>query len=157
MTRKPEIQYIGQFYVYGSEARQLEEKPQVKKPKTRLPLARLEKIQKVYVDPVALCGIAVAVFMLVTLTIGAVQLHNAWQEHQVMRNYLYELKHTNNTLEHDYHAGYNLADIEVAALAMGMIPANEAQTMTITVQIPEPTPEPTWWEDVVWFMKGLFA
>ena len=45
MERKPEIQYVGQFYVYGSEARQLEEKKR-RQAKTSLPMARLEKLEK---------------------------------------------------------------------------------------------------------------
>ena len=48
MIHKPEIQYIGQFYVYGSEARQLEHKKQ-RKPKTKLPMARVRKVEKISV------------------------------------------------------------------------------------------------------------
>ena len=74
MVQKPKIQYIGQFYVHGSEARALEQQEQKKKAKTKLPLARLERIEKIYVDPVALAGIAVAVVMLAVMVLGAVQL-----------------------------------------------------------------------------------
>ena len=47
MNQKPKIQYIGQFYVHGSEARALELQEQKKQAKTRLPLAKLEPIEKV--------------------------------------------------------------------------------------------------------------
>ena len=59
MVRKPDIQYVGQFYVYGSEAKQLAQQTEKKKARTRLPLERLQNIQKVYVDPVALVGMVV--------------------------------------------------------------------------------------------------
>ena len=34
MAAKPEIQYVGQFYIYGSEAKKLEPKRQEKKKNT---------------------------------------------------------------------------------------------------------------------------
>ena len=61
MERKPDIQYVGQFYIHGSEARELARKEQEKQARTRLPLERLQNIQKVYLDPVALMGIVVSV------------------------------------------------------------------------------------------------
>ena len=92
MTRKPEIQYIGQFYVHGSEARQLELLEKKKQPKTRLPIAKLEKIEKVYVDPVALVAIAVSVFMLVSYCIFFFNfLFYVWLSHSVV--HLKLLKH----------------------------------------------------------------
>ena len=36
------------------------------------------------------------------------------------------------------------------------IPKEESQTMTITVTVPQREPEPTFWDDVVWFFQGLF-
>ena len=38
-ARKPDIQYVTQFYVYGSEARVLELKPERRKSRTILPKA----------------------------------------------------------------------------------------------------------------------
>ena len=52
---------------------------------------------------------------------------------------------------------YNLDDIREKALALGMIPVEEAQVITISPVIPQPEPEPSWWENISWFMKGLFA
>ena len=45
MVQKPKIQYIGQFYVHGSEAKKLELLEQKKKARTKLPLARLQQIE----------------------------------------------------------------------------------------------------------------
>ena len=73
MAKKPEIQYVGQFYVYGSEAQVVapKKKAQFRLPKPKL---ELEKIEKIYVDPVALLGLAVAVVMLVCMVVGACQI-----------------------------------------------------------------------------------
>ena len=69
MARKPEIQYVGQFYVYGSEAVKAAPRfrPQFSLPKPRL---ELEKIEKIYVDPVALIGLVVAAVMLIAQHFG---------------------------------------------------------------------------------------
>ena len=156
MVNKPEIQYVGQFYVYGSEAKKLEPKQKIKKAKTRLPLARLEKIEKIYVDPVATVAIAVAVVMLVVMVLGALQLQTAWEEYEVMSQYVSNLKRDNAQLESDYRSGYDLEEIEAKALAIGMVPIDQVQTMTVTVTSPEPKPEVTLWDDIVWFFSGLF-
>ena len=41
MSQKPKIQYVGQFYIHGSEARQLELQEKKKRAKSKLPLERL--------------------------------------------------------------------------------------------------------------------
>lgn len=157
MVQKPEIQYVGQFYVYGSEARKLEQKKQQKRPKTKLPRARLERIEKISVDPVALAGIAVAVFMLVVMVIGVLQIQRDWAEYENMSTYVSQLKRENAELKHTYRSSYDLADIENKALGLGLVPKEDVQTMTITVTIPVSEPEPTFWEELVWFWEGLFA
>lgn len=161
MARKPDIQYVGQFYVHGSEAQQLAPKTEKKKAKTRLPLERLQNIQQVYVDPVALVGMAVAVIMLVTMIVGAVQISNAWAEYEVMSEYVHDVRRENAELSYTYRMGYNLDDIEAQALAMGMVPVSEVQTIDISVTVPKQEPQPNVfqqaWDDFVWFIEGLFA
>lgn len=154
MIQKPEIQYIGQFYVYGSEARAEELK--VKKTKSLLPKPKLEKLQKIYIDPVALGGITVAVVMLVVLAIGAFQLRACWQQYNTMSAHLSEVKRQNAMLEHAYRTGFDLEDVKQKALSLGMIPASEAETRTVRVTMPQPKAEPTMWDDIVWFFDGLF-
>ena len=159
MVRKPDIQYVGQFYIYGSEAKELAQ--QQKKAKTSLPLERLRSIQKIYVDPVAWFGIAVAVVMIVTMIIGAVNIRGAWDEYEIMQEYVTDLRQENVRLELEYERGYTLADIEATAISLGMIPISEAQTMTVKVTPPVVEEEPTAWEEFVdyikWFVDGLFA
>lgn len=156
MARKPDIQYIGQFYVHGSEAKELARQEAARKAKTKLPLARIEKIQKIYVDPVAICGILVAITMLVVMVIGAVQIHNAWGHYEAAAATLNDLQREHAVKEHGYQGSYDLEDIRLKALSMGMIPVAEAETITVSVNIPVAQPEPTWWEEVQWFLDGLF-
>ena len=161
MVRKPDIQYVGQFYVYGSEAKKLEKLERREKIKNALPLERLRNIREVRLDPVALFGIAVAVVMMVTMIVGAVQIRSTWDEYEQMQRYVANLEQRHGNLEREYRNGYDLAEIEKAALAMGMISREEAQSRQITVSVPVPPEEPSAWEAfrdyLRWFADGLFA
>ena len=88
MTEKPKIQYIGQFYVPGSEAQVLAPKKKKKKAKTKLPIAKEEQVKAIYIDPVALIGITVAVVMLAVMVVGALQLRSDWAQYEQMSNYV---------------------------------------------------------------------
>ena len=157
MNQKPKIQYVGQFYVHGSEARQLQLQEEKRQAKTKLPLARIQKIEKVYVDPVALAGIAVAVVMLVTMVLGAIQLKRDWDQYEQMSSYVSELKKENARKNHAYRLSYDLADIESKALAMGLVPRSELETVTVSVTVPEKVPQMTRMEEIRFFLEGLFA
>lgn len=155
MTQKPKIQYVGQFYVHGTAARKLEEPK--KQAKTRLPLAKLQQVEKIYVDPVALVGIAVAVFMLVVMMMGTVQIWEDWAEYDRMDDYVSELKYTNGELTREYHSKYDLEDIRMKATALGLVPKADVETMTVTVTMPEPEPEISRMEEIKAFLEGMFA
>ncbi len=155
MAQKPKIQYIGQFYVHGSEARALEQ--ETKKAKTRLPMEHLERIEKIYVDPVALVGIAVAVVMLVTMIVGAVQLHGSWKTYEVMERRVSALKSEHARLTHEYRGSYDLDDIRMKAEAMGMVPKSEVTVLPLTVTVPQPEPELNLEQRMIRFWKGLWA
>ncbi len=157
MNQKPKIQYVGQFYVHGSEARQIQTEQPKREPKTRLPLLRLQTIEKIYVDPVALAGIAVAVVMLVTMVLGAVQIKRDWDQYEQVSAYVSDLKRENARMSHAYRSSYDLEDIKSKALAMGMVPKSELQTMTVSVTVPEQEVELTRVEEVKLFFEGLFA
>ena len=157
MNQKPKIQYVGQFYVHGSEARQLQLQEQKRQAKTKLPLSRIQQIEKIYVDPVALVGIVVAVVMLVTMVLGAVQLKRDWDQYERVSSYVSELKKENARKNHAYRLSYDLADIETKALAMGLVPKSELETMTVSVTVPEKLPQMTRMEEIRFFLEGLFA
>ena len=157
MIQKPEIQYIGQFYVPGSEAKVLAPKRKKKKAKTKLPVARQEQQKIICIDPVALAGIAAAVVLLTVMVLGALQLRDDWNQYETMSRYVSQLNYENAQLEQTYRAGYDLEDIRDKALAIGMVPVEELETRSVTVTISQREPEPTLWDDIVWFFSGLFA
>lgn len=157
MAQKPDIQYITQFYSYGSEAKVLELKPVTKKKKTALPKALPQQKIQVQVDPVALAGIVIAVMLVVLMTVSVQNYLDVCAEYEVMSNHVIELQNFNVEKQQEYKKQYELEDIREKALALGMIPMEEAEIMIISPVIPEPEPEQPWWENISWFMKGLFA
>lgn len=157
MNQKPKIQYVGQFYIHGSEARQMELQEKKKRTKSKLPLERLHKAEVIYLDPVAILGITVALIMLAVMILSTVQIHNDWKEYRVMSNYVSRLNSENAQLQADYRSKYDLEDIRVKAEALGMVPKSELEVRTVYVTIPQPEPEMTWLEEIQWFLNGLFA
>ena len=157
MNQKPKIQYVGQFYVHGSEARQLQLQEEKRQAKTRLPLTRIQNIEKIYVDPVALVGIAAAVVILVTMVLGAIQIKRDWVQYEQVSGYVSELKRENARLTHAYRSSYDLEDIKSKALAMGLVPVSELETTSVMVTVPVPEPEPTRMQEMKPFLEGLFA
>lgn len=155
MAQKAEIQYVGQFYVFGSEAPQ--PKTQVKKPKVKLPELHLERLQKVYIDPVALGGVFIAVVMLVLLIAGAYQLRDTRAAYDQMKAQLSSLKRENASLSHAYHTSYDLEDIRQKAEKMGMVEAENADCFTVFFAPPKEEKKNTAWDDFVWFLSGLFS
>lgn len=157
MAAKPEIQYVGQFYIYGSEAKKLEPKRPERKKTAVLEQPKTEQTRVISVDPVALIGLVVAVAMLICLAVCAAQIGDTWREYDAVSNYLTQLMMENASLKHEYVNSFDLAEVEAAAQALGMIPATEANTIILPVHVPTAEPEPTFWEDLVWFAQGLFA
>ena len=157
MSQKPKIQYVGQFYIHGSEARQLELQEKKKQAKSKLPLERLRKIEVVYLDPVAIFGIVTALVMLTVMILGVLQIREDWKEYRVMSNYVSRLNSENAELQADYRSQYDLEDIRIKAQALGMVPKSDLEVRTVYVTIPQPEPEMTWLEELQWFLSGLFA
>ena len=157
MAQKPKIQYVGQFYVHGSEARALQLEEERKKAKARRPLARLQQVELIYVDPVAVAGILVAVVMLMTMVTGALALKTDWAEYEQMATYVSYLKKENAKLAEEYRAGYDIDDIRSKALALGMVSRNELKTRTVTVTVPEQEPEMSRVDQIRTYFEDMFA
>lgn len=156
MNQKPKIQYVGQFYVHGSEAKKLELQQQ-RTARFRQPIEKLQKIEKIYVDPVALVGIAVAVVMLVTMVLGALQIRNDWAEYNAVSSYVSWLKEQKAEKQIAYRKAYDLEDITTKAHALGLVPKSEVKTMTVTVVLPEPKPEVSRLDEIKGFLEDMFA
>ena len=160
MAQKPykyNIEYIQKFYSYGSEAKVLEFKPvyqEAKKP--AVPKQEKAPVTTVYIDPVAFCGLMVAVAVLVMMLAGVIQFNVVSEDYAIMENYLQQVREENVLLKQEYSAGYDLESVANAAIALGMIPVDQAQTMQLNVVTPQRESEPTVWDDIVWFLSGLF-
>lgn len=154
MTQKPKIQYVGQFYVHGSEA-QVPAHPQRKKTKTQLPQSRVDRTAKIYIDPVAILSIGVAVLMLVVMVLGALQIRDDWAQYDRMHDRVSQLRQENALLHFRYRNTYHLDEVRTKAENMGLIPKDSVKTQTFRLTLPEPEAETTLWDDIVWFFDEL--
>ncbi len=161
MAQKPykhNIEYIQKYYSYGSEAKVIEFKPVNQEPeKPQLPKREKEPVTTICIDPIALCGVMVAIVMVLVMVASMIQYGVICQDHAVMAGYVNELWEDHVLLTHQYTAGYDLEEIETTARALGMIPISEAQTMSIRVEVPVPQEEPGFFDNLIWFFSGLFA
>ena len=157
MSQKPKIQYVGQFYIHGSEARQLEQEAKRKQARSKLPLERLRSVREISLDPVAIGGILVSLVLLAVMIVGALQLKTDWANYRVMDSYVSRLSSQNAELVEEYRSQYDLEDIRSKAEALGMVPREDLETRSVYVTVPQSEPEPTWWENLQWFLEGLFA
>ena len=153
MARQFDVQYLG-GYIDGSAARKLE-MPKPRKATRKKHTARNKRIV-VYVDPLAILGILVAGIMMVLLIAGVVNRMEARQELAQMDAYVQSLRRENVALEEEYEAGYDLRHVEQTALALGMVPMDQIER--VSIHVPHPVaPEPSGWEQIRLFLAGLFA
>lgn len=154
MAQRLDVQYV-RFYTDGSAARKVA--PVAPLNTIKLPKVKKAKRIVVHIDPVAIAGIFMAAVMLVLMTVGVVQLNIQRQALNEMTAYVEELQTENEILEERFQNGYDIAEIERTALALGLVP--EDQVRHVTIQAPEMTveDEPDAWERFYIFLTGLFA
>ena len=154
MARRPDVEYI-RYYTDGSAARQLEPKA----PKKKHPLPKVKKQQKyvLYIQPMAIVGIALSAIMLVMMITGSVELYHAQNQRKEMAEYVQRLTRDNMADRALYEESLDLETIERSALALGMIPQDQAKQITISVSMPETEEQPGFWEKTIQFLEGLFA
>ncbi len=158
MGQKTEIQYVSRFYVFGSEAPSAAPKQPPKSPAKKKHHRNLtEGIQKIYIDPVALCGVVAAVVMLCLLAVGALDLRATRTEYDRMKEQLSELRRENALLAHTYHTGYDAEEVRTQADKMGMVDSNEVDGFTVFLSVPQHPKQRTAWDDFKWFLSWLFS
>ena len=161
MAQKPykhNIEYIQRYYSYGSEAKVVEFKPvRQKEEKLQPPKRQKEPVTTICIDPIAFCGMMVAVVMLVVMLAGMVQYGVIREDHAVMENYVSQLREDSILLQHQYNAGFDMEEMDTTARALGMIPISEAKTISMHVEVPVRPEKPGFFDDVIWFFSGLFA
>lgn len=102
-------------------------------------------------------GILLAVVMLTAMAVSVFRLRSARAEEQALERYVSTLQQENARLEQTYRQGYDLDEIEKIALAMGLVPVDQAAKLPIEVTPIQPAPEPGVWASVWAFLRGLFA
>ena len=157
MALKPDILYVS-YYTAGSAAYDLNRKPE--KPKAA-PVHRRRHVKKqrvIAVDPVAVCGILVAVCMFFALISGVQQYQDTLEQNQKMQAYMEQLQHENAALQQTYENSYDALSVYEMATAIGMVPQNQVEHVQIDVQIPQMEEvQLSFWENVSLFLTGLFA
>ena len=154
MARQPDVQYI-RLYTDGSAARKLELVSPVRKAKA--PRAKKQKKIILHIDPVAIFGILTAFVMLIVMASSYYNLNQAQENAAAMESYVQELREENAALWERYEAGYDLEEVERTALALGMVPTEQVEQVSVQVTLPEAQPTPNAWERLCTFLAGLFA
>ena len=155
MAQKTKVQYIN-FYTAGSAAYQYDV-PIPQKAQVKLPKPRRKKRIVLRVDPVAVLGMCLAVGMLVMMLCGVVRLWNVRQQQTQMAAYVQRLEQENARLQETYEQGYDPEEIRRIATAMGMIPVEQAQHITVQVEPPQAEEDVSAWQRLCAFLTGLFA
>jgi cell division protein FtsL len=160
MREKTKIQYINSFYTDGSTARKYELTQPRWEQEPELPAAQPKRKprQVLRVDPLALVSIAVSLAMIVVMVLGAVRFVEIREQERELAAYVQSLTTENRELKTTYRNGYDLERIREEAMVLGMVPAEQAEHITLWVQPPvEASAEVSAWEEFVAFFSGLFA
>ena len=156
MAKKYGIEYVN-YYTDGSTARKL--MPALRSVKAMLPKPKKHKRRVIYLDPVAVLGMGVAVCMLIMMFVGLVQLHAARQRTMAMEQYVQQLDEQKEELSQQYHSGYDIEEVEHTALALGMVPKSQVQQTTIHMPMlaPDSAESVTLWDRIGTFLSSLLA
>ena len=156
MALKPDIMYVS-YYTAGSAAYDVERKPA--KPKAA-PVHKQRRAKKkvIAVDPIAVCGLLVAVVMFFMLIAGVQDYQDSLEQAQRMSMYVEQLKNENAALQNTYDNSYDADAVFEMATAIGMIPKEDVEHIQIQVNIPQQEEvQLSFWENVSLFLTGLFA
>ena len=148
------VQYV-RYTTYGNTARKLVETPVA--PKVTLPKLRKQKRKVIYVDPVSLLSIAVALCMVLIMTAGIASFASVRREAVQMEEYVLALTQSQEELSESYHSGYDISKIEESAIALGMVPRDQVQTVAIAVAVPEAEQTVSLWEQLGTLLTSIFA
>lgn len=144
MAKRDEIQYV-RYYATGSAAVKLDPQPEHRK-KARPAVKPVQEQITIPVDPIAMIGTVVAIVMVLCVIVGFVQLNHANDQVAQAQSELSALKNQHYELEKNYENGYDLEDVRNAAEAMGLVPVEQVQHLTIHIPEPEVVEELTWWQ-----------
>ena len=162
MAQKYDILYVN-FYTDGSAARKVNAAVPASQPRKH-PAAKKQAKTIIYLDPVAVCSIVVAAALLIFMAVGLTQFTNARAEAQAMAQYVETLSAEKEAVNEEYSARVDLESVEKTALALGMIPAEQAKTIQVVsdnVGANQPIHleenDPTLWDQFLSFLTNLLA
>ena len=150
MAQRTNVQYVEYFPQSSTARRVIPSLHPLSKAKTR-------RAVRICVDPVAFLGTVVAVCMLTSMIVGVNHLQAVRQDTLQMASYVEQLEFENRQLKAEYAASCDLEAIRQTALALGMIPQENAVHTEITVELPQPEEPVTIWNRIGTFLTGLFA
>lgn len=156
MAQRVDVQYV-KFYTDGSAAKKVA--PVVSASTGTLPKMKKQKRRVLYVDPVAMLGIAVAAVMLVTMTVGVLRLQQVQRQTARMEQYVELLSQEQASLQQAYTEACDMEAVEKTAIALGMIPAEDAKQVSVMLPAPQTELETpaSLWNRIGIFLSGLFA
>ncbi|MBR4016585.1 MAG: hypothetical protein IKK11_02095 [Oscillospiraceae bacterium] len=155
MVQRVDVQYV-QFYTQGNTAKRVVSP--VAPEFATVPIAKKKKIQRIYVDPVAALGIVVAVAMLIMMVVGISQLRIEHQKTAEMEQRVEQLQMEQVALQAQYDEECDLEAIHKTALALGMIPQEDAVRIPIEIEVPsQELPRANLWQRIGTFLTGIFA
>lgn len=154
MARRNNDRYV-RYYTVGSAAAKLE--PEARK--ASLPkYINNEKRKPIPFDPIAFVGSAVAVLLAVLMIVGLFQVAGTAARVREMEIRMTALEREGEILMQRYENGYDLDEVRVAAHSMGMIPAQEAERISVELpQVSMEIPRVSWWDSLLVNLRHFFA
>ena len=156
MAQRVDVQYV-KFYTDGSAAKRVV--PAVSVDTGVLPKVKKQKRKVLYVDSVAIFGITVAFVMLISMVAGMIRLHQVQEQTAKMEQYVAVLSMENASLQQAYAETCDIDAVEKTALALGMIPAEDAQQIHVILPAVEVEQQEavSLWNRIGTFLSGMFA
>ena len=117
------------------------------------------RVKCIYIDPVAVFAIAVAVCMFIMMGVGLAGYANQKKETAKMQAYVTELRTQNDVLEEEYLHSYDVEEVEHTALALGMVHKGQNQVVSLEVTPPvqQEATTVTLMDRIGTFLTSLFA
>ncbi|MBR2311435.1 MAG: hypothetical protein IKA47_13050 [Oscillospiraceae bacterium] len=154
MAQQLDVRYVN-FYCTGSSALKVDTVVPLK----TSALPRKTKAKKIilHIDPIALAGIVMAAIMTILLAVGFTQLSQARTQELEMAAYVATLQEENEKLADTFLSECDLERVEEVALALGMVPKEQLQTITVSAAEPVQEEEPGRWQIFWAAIVDLFA
>ena len=157
MARKPEVQSV--YYTDGSAARALEPAilPIPRKNRARRSNPQAQEQQVIEIEVLPIVCIAVCAVMLAVMVFGVMQLRDAYVMEAQLEKYVAQLEQVNAERLAEYESSIDIEAVEQKAIALGLVPIEQVQHMTIRVHEPEVVQEQSFFAEIISIFAGIFA